>query len=83
MSDLIERIENVLKMYENDVVEFPKWELRDAVDALRTQSSEHGVMVEALEKLSRLGNEPRLGNSDGNKIAQYALKRVSGRPTET
>ncbi len=28
---------------------------------------------DALEKLSRLGNEPHLGNSDGNKIAQQAL----------
>jgi hypothetical protein len=28
---------------------------------------------EALEKLSRLGNEPHLGNSDGNMIARDAL----------
>jgi hypothetical protein len=28
---------------------------------------------EALEKLARLGNEPRLGNSEGNCIAQKAL----------
>jgi len=28
----------------------------------------------ALEKLARLGNEPHLGNSDGNIIAQKALK---------
>lgn len=27
-----------------------------------------------LEKLARLGNEPHLGNSDGNVIAQQALK---------
>ena len=27
----------------------------------------------ALNKLSRLGNEPQLGNSDGNRIAQDAL----------
>ena len=40
MDDLIERIENVLKLYENDVVEFPKWELREAADALSTLSSE-------------------------------------------
>ena len=30
-------------------------------------------LVEALEKLARLGNEPRLGNSDGNIIARQAL----------
>ena len=29
---------------------------------------------EALDKLARLGNEPFLGNSDGNIIAQEALK---------
>jgi len=28
----------------------------------------------ALERLSRLGNEPHLGNSIGNQIAQQALK---------
>lgn len=28
---------------------------------------------EALEKLARLGNEPHLGNSNGNDIAQRAL----------
>lgn len=28
----------------------------------------------ALDRLARLGNEPMLGNSDGNKIAQQALK---------
>jgi hypothetical protein len=33
-------------------------------------------LVEALEKLSRLGNEPFLGNSDGNVIAQRALAHV-------
>ena len=32
-------------------------------------------MAEALEKLSRLGNEPYLGNSIGNLIAQEALKK--------
>ena len=29
---------------------------------------------EALEKLSKLGNGDQLGNSDGNRIAQQALK---------
>lgn len=33
----------------------------------------------ALEKLARLGNEPMLGNSDGNKIAQEALKPPKGK----
>lgn len=33
----------------------------------------HDGFVEALNKLARLGNEPHLGNSDGNIIAQKAL----------
>ena len=49
--------------------------LRKKIDRL---TAEHRVMVEALEKLSRLGNEPHLGNSDGNKIAQRAIAAVSG-----
>lgn len=31
---------------------------------------------EALDRLARLGNEPLLGNSDGNKIAWLALKEL-------
>jgi hypothetical protein len=36
--------------------------------------------TEALEKLARLGNGDRYGNSDGNVIAQQALKAL-GEPT--
>ena len=36
------------------------------------------VAEEALEKLSRLGNEPMLGNSIGNRIAQDALQTLRG-----
>ena len=32
---------------------------------------------EALDRLSRLGNEPLLGNSDGNKIARMALEELN------
>lgn len=35
------------------------------------------VATTALEKLSRLGNEPHLGNSDGNVIAHIALKEIA------
>ena len=48
MDDLSERIENVLKLDENDVVEFPKWELREAADALSTLSSEVSGLQNAL-----------------------------------
>ena len=36
------------------------------------------VAVEALEKLSRLGNGNMLGNSDGNMIARAALAQIKG-----
>jgi hypothetical protein len=34
--------------------------------------------VEALEKLARLGNGDRYGNSDGNMIARAALAELKG-----
>ena len=37
-------------------------------------SADEGL-VDALEKLSRLGNGDQYGNSDGNRIAQEALAR--------
>jgi len=40
---------------------------------LATVQGERERYKEALEKLSRLGNEPHLGNSEGNCIAQAAL----------
>lgn len=39
-------------------------------DELEKQRDE---LLEALEILARLGNEPQLGNSDGNRIAQQAI----------
>lgn len=48
----------------------------ETAQALRRLSCEGAVMREALEKLARLGNEPRYGNSDGNTIAQEALKKL-------
>ena len=36
----------------------------------------NGVLIEALEKLARLGNGTELGNSDGNIIAQAALNKI-------
>ena len=44
--------------------------------ALRDAAMDIELMREALEKLSRLGNEPHYGNSTGNTIAREALKRV-------
>ena len=36
--------------------------------------------VEALEKLARLGNGDRYGNSDGNTIARTTLAELKGDP---
>ena len=41
------------------------------VNAIRTENARYKT---ALERLARLGNEPELGNSLGNRIAQQALK---------
>lgn len=38
--------------------------------------------VEALEKLARLGNGDRYGNSDGNMIARTTLAELTGGPDD-
>jgi hypothetical protein len=42
-------------------------------DAIHKEGGERDALVEALEKLARLGNGDIYGNSDGNIIAQKAL----------
>lgn len=44
---------------------------------MTTENKELKAVKEALEKLARLGNEPHLGNSDGNRIAQVALESLN------
>jgi uncharacterized coiled-coil protein SlyX len=46
--------------------------LEDRVKELEAENSRY---KEALTKLSKLGNEPHLGNSIGNTIAQEALSK--------
>ena len=41
---------------------------------LNDKQKEIDRLTAALDKLARLGNEPYFGNSDGNVIAQQALK---------
>ncbi len=48
--------------------------LEKRVDELTAANEENKQLREVLEKLARLGNEPHLGNSDGNRMAQQALK---------
>lgn len=38
------------------------------------------ALIELLERLSRLGNEPELGNSIGNRLAQEALEMAKNPP---
>lgn len=52
--------------------------IRDLFDEIERLSTEGGMMREALERLARLGAGDQYGNSDGNRIAQEALRRVSG-----
>jgi len=47
---------------------------QDAMDEIDLLKAELKAKDAALEKLARLGNEPYLGNSEGNIIAQQALK---------
>ena len=59
-----------------DVFPMPAAALRSLAaerDALR---AENALMLEALEKLARLGAEPYYGNSDGNMIALVAMHKV-------
>jgi hypothetical protein len=57
----------------------PSW--KDQFDAgyeLRRLHEVNAELVEALEKLARLGNADQYGNSLGNKIAQEALRKAQG-----
>ena len=53
----------------------PRLVFHAAIDSIVNKDELLKEMAEALEKLSRLGNEPYLGNSVGNVIAQDALQK--------
>ena len=58
--------------------------LTEVVESLPTFHRARRELVavrEKLDRLARLGNEPSLGNSNGNAIAQDALE-ILGPPTE-
>ena len=46
---------------------------------LAGQHAEITLMLEALEKLARLGAEPYYGNSEGNTIALAAMRKAKNR----
>lgn len=46
-------------------------------DELRGVFNSLEILVDAMLVLARLGNEPYDGNSEGNRVAQAAIKRVA------
>ena len=60
MSNLIERIDNLLKRYEEDVVEFPRDVLIDAADALEVQDKEIERLTMMLTEYVRLDNAGKI-----------------------
>ena len=48
------------------------------LDRVQTAEDKLAKAVEALEKLARLGNGDRYGNSDGNTIARATLAELKG-----
>jgi len=60
----------------SDEAVVPKYICEQASAELHRLQKVNEVLVEAMEKLARLGNEPMLGNSIGNRIAQDALEKL-------
>ncbi len=48
----------------------------DFLNALLTTRLQLEMSMEGLEELARLGNAPKLGNSDGNILAQKTLESI-------
>ena len=74
MSDVVERMENLLVMYEEDVVEFPKWELRDAITEIKTLTTDGRILREGLETIAH-----QFACSDAGMVAQTVLHRAQDR----
>ncbi len=51
---------------------------RDAAAELRRLHEVNAELLAALDKLARLGNGDRYGNSIGNTIAQEAIAKATG-----
>ncbi len=67
-----ERIASFLEQME------PMFPNPQAAAELRRLHEVNQELVEALEKLARLGNAGQYGNSEGNTIAQAALAKARG-----
>ena len=59
-----------------DFVAMPRKDYDEINNTIKALKASHRELVEALERLARLGNEPNYGNSDGNIIAQKALAKA-------
>jgi hypothetical protein len=53
-------------------------DIDEAAAELRRLHEVNAELVEALDKLARLGNGDRYGNSIGNTIAQEAIAKATG-----
>ena len=72
-----EKINNVIEFLESPHLAYyiEHYSLQFAIVALiKDLQADNERMRTALEKLAKLGNGDRYGNSDGNVIAQDALK---------
>jgi hypothetical protein len=58
-----------------DLIEHWKTKYTASQEALAELLIEHRKLIEALEELAVLGNQPHFGNSLGNVIAQRALEK--------
>lgn len=69
LADALETSHTVLAHHEH---------CRQAAAELRRLSAVNAELLEALEKLARLGNGEHYGNSDGNMIARAAIAKATG-----
>jgi len=73
--ELIDRIEELEKE-----LEYWRGDSAAGWDKCEEYRNKLAKAVEALEKLARLGNGDRYGNSDGNTIARTTLAELKGDP---
>ena len=62
--------------------QYGRYEWNDRADRIEELEAKLEKAVETLEKLARLGNGDRYGNSDGNMIARATLAILKGETDE-
>ena len=76
---LRQRVKELLQMITDQDYEYNRKTnalIKRHADQLATQAEQIKVAREGFTRLSKLGNEPLLGNSTGNKIAQEYLVKL-------